>query len=67
MPPAKKARIGRSDALFPPRYLRGLLGSLMVVSGRETSLPAMKILSDGSALHRAFIAFLVSSLCPVTV
>lgn len=64
--PAKKARIGRCDTLIPPpTFLRGLLGVLIVVSGRETSLLASKIPSDASALHRAFMVFFVSSLCIV--
>lgn len=53
--------------LYSHQDISGFLGTLMVVSGRETSLPATKILSDKSALHRAFMVFFASSSCPVTV
>lgn len=65
--PAKKARSGRCDTLNPPTFLRGFLGVLMVVSGSETSFLATNIPSEVSALHRAFIVFLVSSSWAVNV
>lgn len=65
--PAKKARIGRCDTLLPPMLLRGLLGFLMVVSGRDTSFPALNIPSDTSALHRTLMVFCISSSCSFRV
>lgn len=39
----------------------------MVVSGRETSFPGLKMPSELSALHSALMAFLRRSLCAVVV
>ena len=49
------------------RLLIDLLGTLMLVSGRETSFPAWNILSERSALHRAFMVFVFSYSCLVSL
>lgn len=57
----------RRDTGRPPTYRSGRLGVRMVVSGRETSFPGVKMPSELSALHSALMAFLRRSLCAVVV